>query len=854
MQAPTFFGEQYQLVIDSLNDGVYMVDTEGRIQFCNAALARLTGYRVEELLGRPSTALYTADTEPMILERRRRVLSGEAVAPSLQTELLRQDGKRVPVELSIANFMRAGQIAGRITMVRDITERLQMETQARRLPQVQAASAEIQAAHQRLMFLAETSTILSSSPDYLMMLDGLARCIVPYLADWCVIDMLGDNGWVHRLALAHKDPQKRGLLQELKSRYPRLPLEAEHTLLGVLRTRRSWLRPELPEAQGRMEARDERHWQILQALGYASEMVVPLVARGRILGTITFVLGQTSRRYGPDDLSLAEDLARRCAVAVDNARLYQQAREVEAQLRRQLDVTNAVMRSLGEGLYTLDQHGRLTFLNPAAEHLLGWTAGDLLGQPLHDVIYGHNPDDRPVPAAECRILEVLRSGTTIQGEEVFTRRDGTTFPVAFTSSPIITSGEVVGAVVAFQDITARTQAEAEVEQRRREAEVLAHLAQTLNASLELDIVLQRVVDGAKELCGSARALIMLRDPASEAAVIRYQVGYPEMPYEGLRIEPGKGLGGQVLLTGRPWRTSDYAADLRFSKDYLAGTWAKGQLAVVAVPITIGSRVEGVLYISRPSSRPFTERHEAILLRLADYAATAIRNAQLYREAADELARRIQAEDALKASLREKEVLLKEIHHRVKNNLQIISSLLNLQAGYSEDPHLQAMFEDSQHRIQSMALIHEHLYQASDLARIDFGSYIHSLATQLLGSYQHLSSQVTLSTETAEVFLGIDQAIPCGLLVNELVTNSLKHAFPDGRSGDIHIALQADAHQVTLVVQDTGVGFPESLDLRTTDSLGLQLVCALTEQLGGTITLERHGGTIFRLTFSVSNLG
>jgi PAS domain S-box-containing protein len=715
-------------------------------------------------------------------------------------------------------------------------------------------SLEIEAAHQRLTFLAETSAILSSSPDYLMMLDNLARCIVPYLADWCVIDMLADDGWVHRLALAHRDPQKRGLLEELKSRYPRLPLEAEHTLLGVLRTRRSWLRAELPEAQGRAEARDAQHWQILQALGYTSEMVVPLVARGRILGTITFVLGQTARRYGPDDLALAEDLSRRCAVAVDNARLYQQAREAEARLRHQLDVTTTVMRSLGEGLYTLDQNGQLTFLNPAAEHLLGWTSADLLGQPMHNVIHGHDPDDQPVPTAQCRILEVLHSGTTVQGEEVFTHRDGTSFPVAFTSSPIITAGEVVGAVVAFQDITARRRVEAEVEQRRRETEVLAQLAQTLSASLELDIVLQRVVEAAQELSGSERALIFLREPGADTIVSRYQVGYPHMPYEGLRIEPGKGIGGQVLLTGRPLRTADYATDPRFSKDYLGSMWAGGRLAVITVPITIGSRVEGVLYVSNQDSRPFTEGHEAVLLRLADHAATAIRNAQLYREAADELTRRIQAEEALKASLREKEVLLKEIHHRVKNNLQIISSLLNLQSGYSEDPHLQAMFEDSQHRIQSMALIHEHLYQASDLARIDFGSYVRSLAAQLLRSYQHFCPRVTLSTNMAAVSLGIDQALSCGLLVNELMTNSLKHAFPHEQDGNISLALQVDAYQVTLLVQDTGVGFPDDLDFRATDSLGLQLVCALTEQLGGTITLERHSGTLFRLTFPVSSVG
>jgi GAF domain-containing protein len=160
--------------------------------------------------------------------------------------------------------------------------------------------------------------------------------------------------------------------------------------------------------------------------------------------------------------------------------------------------------------------------------------------------------------------------------------------------------------------------------------MLAELAQSLSASLDLDTVLQRVVAGAQELCGSERAFITLREPGSDVLVGRYEVGAPHMAYAGLRIEPGKGLGGQVLRTGRPWRTENYAADTRFSKEYMVGARAGGNLATVAVPILIGGRVEGVFYASNPSARPFTDQDEEILVRLAAHAAIAIQNAQLYQ--------------------------------------------------------------------------------------------------------------------------------------------------------------------------------------------------------------------------------
>jgi PAS domain S-box-containing protein len=207
------------------------------------------------------------------------------------------------------------------------------------------------------------------------------------------------------------------------------------------------------------------------------------------------------------------------------------------------------------------------------------------------------------------------------------------------------------------------------------------------------------------------------------------------------------------------------------------------------------------------------------------------------------------EDALRLSLQEKEVLLKEIHHRVKNNMQIISSILNLQAGSVKDPAALECLRESQRRIRSMALVHEKLYRSSDFSRIDFGEYVRSLVTALFQSCRTDSNRVRLDCKAEDVFLDINTAIPCGLVANELIVNALKHAFPEGRSGVIKTRLRPlGKDEYRFVISDNGVGFPKDLDFRNTESLGMQLVTLLVGQLDGTIDLKRKGGTTFDIVF------
>ncbi|OIP70282.1 MAG: hypothetical protein AUK43_09855 [Oscillatoriales cyanobacterium CG2_30_40_61] len=210
----------------------------------------------------------------------------------------------------------------------------------------------------------------------------------------------------------------------------------------------------------------------------------------------------------------------------------------------------------------------------------------------------------------------------------------------------------------------------------------------------------------------------------------------------------------------------------------------------------------------------------------------------------------QAEDSLITSLREKEVLLKEIHHRVKNNLLVVSNLLEFQSDMFTEPELIKVLDDSRNRIYSMALIHEKLYRSTNLEKINFGDYLEDLIDNLFESYNIQAGRIEFKLDVEPVGLNIETAQPCGLIVNELISNTLKHAFPNGRSGIVDLGLhQNPEDKIILTVRDNGIGFPAGVDFRNVESLGMELVCTLTEQIEGTITLNQENGTLFTVSFS-----
>lgn len=207
------------------------------------------------------------------------------------------------------------------------------------------------------------------------------------------------------------------------------------------------------------------------------------------------------------------------------------------------------------------------------------------------------------------------------------------------------------------------------------------------------------------------------------------------------------------------------------------------------------------------------------------------------------------EQKLSESLAEKSVMLQEIHHRVKNNLQVICSLLNLQTQTNPGSKIAEIMQESQNRMKSMALVHENLYLSQNLSKISLETYIKGLTNNLIRSYRSKISRIKITLAIASIYLDIDTAIPCGLIINELVSNALKYAFPDQGSGEIKVKVTQDLQQsITLTIADNGMGLPHEVNLEQTQTLGLRMVKTLTRQISGTLTISQEAGISFNIHF------
>jgi PAS domain S-box-containing protein len=469
-----------------------------------------------------------------------------------------------------------------------------------------------------------------------------------------------------------------------------------------------------------------------------------------------------------------------------------------------------VLEALNEAVYIIDADGRIQFCNAALAQLTGYIMSTLLGRPSLDL---YAPEDQP--AVFDRRTRAFR-GEPVPSllEATLVRHDGARLSVELSLSSLMHAGQVVGRVTILRDISARKRAEA-----------------ALQASEER---FRLLVEGVHDYA------IYLLDPGGR--VVTWNMGAERIkgytaadilgePFSRFFPPDEQARGTPAALLEKAARDGHYVGEgwrVRQDGSYF---WA-------SVVITALREAHGQLRGFAKVIRDITERREAEqALEQANHA--------LEQRVAERTA-------ALQASLQEKEVLLKEIHHRVKNNLQVITSLLSLQHEAIDDPHALALFAESERRIGSMALVHETLYQTGDLGRFDLAQYIPTLSTQLLHAYGVEPHRIAVRLDLAEITLPLDMAVPCGLILNELLSNCLQHAFPEGQSGTIMVTLTHAADRVTLSVRDNGCGVPAHLDLHNTESLGLQLVCALAEQLNGTVALERTGGTAFTLTFPLPN--
>jgi PAS domain S-box-containing protein len=582
---------------------------------------------------------------------------------------------------------------------------------------------------------------------------------------------------------------------------------------------------------------------LLMELGVVSGVSVIIGAGDEPFGILCACTTQ-SRKFSEDETRFAQAVANVLAIAVDR-------RQVESQLHESERWYRSLLQRIPAGVVVHNADGRITVANAAAQELLSLgeegssskLASDLNVALLYE-------DGAPMRAEEYPVNRVLTTGQPVRNLVVGVDHPGTKEIrwAVLNADPVLDDrGNVDRAIVTFLAITERKRAEERLRRRTQQLALLNQIGQTFGSTLDLDEVLATILDKVRDLLNVTGCSVWLREPQSGDLVCRQATGPDSEEVRRWRLAPGQGLVGWTTSHGETLIVQDAQADERHVGK-LGEQIGLSLRSIASVPLQVKGRVIGTLQAVDTEAERFGPDDLKLLEPLAASAAIAIENARLYERARDEIAERREAQEALQASLREKESLLQEIHHRVKNNLQVMTSLLRLQCQFTEHPQIQQALAANRDRIQSMALVHEHLYRSPDLAHINLADYLRRYVPYLTRVYRQQAHHIAVKIEAKDAFLEIDHAVPCGLLINELVSNALKHAFPDGRAGEIRVEAQTENGQAKLSVSDDGVGFPEDLDFRCARSLGLQLVDTLVRQLSGEISLESHKGTTFEVTF------
>ncbi len=466
--------QHFRLLADSAPVLIWMCDRDGAAIYFNQPWIEFTGRALEEQLGEGWLDSWHPDEREQVVTEYRKA-HNEQQAFRVEHRLRHADGRyRWVLNHGVPRFVNT-EFIGFIGSCVDIHARKQAEEErAGLLAAEQRARAEAEHARNRIAFVAEASQLLTQTLDYERALADFARAAVPRITDWCAVDLVTEDGkGLRRVQVAHQDPDKVKLAFELSQNYPPDP-ELPHGAFYVFRSGKIDWMADIPREMIDRSVRDARHRELLAMLDLRSYVVAPLISRGRMLGVITFVMAESGRHYNEEDVKFIESLARRCAVAVDNARLYRLSQDelserlrAEASLAAEKERLAVTLYSIGDGVITVDTAGRVVLLNKVAEQLTGWTQADAGGKPLTEVF--HIVHEKTRKLVSSPVDEVLRSGgvAALANHTVLIARDGRERAIADSGAPIRDSaGNIIGVVLVFRDVTEQQRMEQELAKGR----------------------------------------------------------------------------------------------------------------------------------------------------------------------------------------------------------------------------------------------------------------------------------------------------------------------------------------------------------------------------------------------------
>ncbi|MCK4764528.1 MAG: PAS domain S-box protein [Candidatus Aminicenantes bacterium] len=500
-------------------------------------------------------------------------------------------------------------------------------------------------------------------------------------------------------------------------------------------------------------------------------------------------------------------------------------RWAEEALRQSKEQYRLLFDSAPDGVSILDTSGTITMCNRSATRLYGYTREEMVGKHMTSFI---RPSSIPLFHEKFRQLQRLQPA---EGEIQVMRRNGSTINIWRKEMPLTDAkGKFSGVLGYDRDITERKRAEEELRKYRDHLEELVKERTTeLRAANE---ELQQEISERKR----AQEEIFKREK-------RYRTLFDLSP-SGILLEDMDGN----IIDANPAFCESFGYSTKEIIGQKVHMFTHPDI-VHQVSGNIGHLISGE--VLKHTEKSVKKDGSTCYMNLNEKKIVMPDGKDGILCVTEDISERIKMEKQIKASLEEKEVLLKEIHHRVKNNLQIVSSLLSLQSGYIKDEKALQVFKNSRERVRTMALVHEELYRSRDLSKIDFREYINRLIQHLFDSYSLNPGQVQLKVKVQDVFLDVETTIPLGLIINELITNSLKYAFPGGRKGELHIYLgnsEDKEYDLELRIGDNGIGIPEGFDLRESESLGMVLVDTLVKQLRGKINYETGNGASFTIKF------